>query len=312
MARKGYNLKSGFAIYHHCIGLDRSRDMPIMTQPFGRSGHMSTRTIFGAASLSRVTQEEADRALEVLLQFGVNHIDVAASYGDAELRIAPWLAQYRSQFYVATKTGARTAQEAKEELHRSLERMGIDYVDLWQLHNLVDPIEWDVALSPGGAIDGAVEARKQGLIRAIGVTGHGLQIAATHRRSLERFDFDAVLLPYNYLTMQSPYYADNFNALLVTCQERNAAVQTIKSIAYRPWMDRKHTRSTWYAPLEDQKDIDMAVHWVLKQPGIFLNTVGEIELLPKVLDAASRFQAGPTDEEMEAMVTRLNMEPLFV
>jgi aryl-alcohol dehydrogenase-like predicted oxidoreductase len=289
--------------------------MPITTQPFGRSGHMSTRTIFGAASLSHVTQEEADRTLEVLLQFGVNHIDVAASYGDAELRIAPWLAHYRSQFFVATKTGARTAQEAKEELHRSLERMGIDYVDLWQLHNLVDPIEWDTALSPGGAIDAAVEARKQGLVRAIGVTGHGLQIAATHRRSLERFDFDSVLLPYNYLTMQSPYYAENFNALLATCQQRNVAVQTIKSIAYRPWMGRQHTRSVWYEPLENQQDIDMAVHWALKQPGIFLNTVGDIHLLPRVLDAASRFQPGspgPADEEMQALVNRVGMIPLFV
>jgi len=289
--------------------------MPIATQPFGRTGHISTRTIFGAASLSHVTQEEADRTLEILLQYGVNHIDVAASYGDAELRIAPWLAQHRSQFYVATKTDARTAQEAKKELHRSLERMGIDYVDLWQLHDLADAIEWDTALSPGGVIDAAIEAKKQGLIRAIGVTGHGLQIAAMHRRSLERFDFDAVLLPYNYITMQSPYYAENFSALLSTCQQRNVAVQTIKSIAYKPWMGRTRTRSTWYEPLEDQQDIDMAVHWVLKRPGIFLDTVGDINLLPRVLNAASRFQAdlpGPTDEQMRALVARLHMEPLFV
>ena len=286
--------------------------MAIEVQAFGRSGHMSTRTIFGAASLSAVTQEEADRTLEVLLHYGVNHIDVAASYGDAELRIAPWLERYRGHFYLATKTGARTAQEAKEELHRSLERMRVDYVDLWQLHNLVDPIEWDIALSPGGALDAAIEARAQGLIRAIGVTGHGLQIAATHRRSLERFDFDTVLLPYNYLAMQSPYYAENFNALVATCQQRNVAVQTIKSIAYRPWMGRQHTHAVWYQPLEDQQDIDRAVHWVLKRPGLFLDTVGDIHLLPRVLDAASRFQVGTPDEEMQAMVARLAMEPLFV
>jgi aryl-alcohol dehydrogenase-like predicted oxidoreductase len=286
--------------------------MAIEVQAFGRSGHMSTRTIFGAASLSAVTQEEADRTLEVLLHYGVNHIDVAASYGDAELRIAPWLERYRGHFYLATKTDARTAQEAKEELHRSLERMRVDYVDLWQLHNLVDPIEWDIALSPGGALEVAIEARAQGLIRAIGVTGHGLQIAATHRRSLERFDFDTVLLPYNYLTMQSPYYAENFNALVATCQQRNVAVQTIKSIAYRPWMGRQHTHAVWYEPLEDQQDIDRAVHWVLKRQGLFLDTVGDIHLLPRVLDAASRFQVGTPDEEMQAMVTRLAMEPLFV
>jgi aryl-alcohol dehydrogenase-like predicted oxidoreductase len=289
--------------------------MSIATQPFGRTSHMSTRAIFGAASLGRVTQKEADQTLEVLQRFGVNHIDVAASYGDAELRIAPWLAQNRSQFFVATKTDARTAEEAKEELHRSLKRMGIDYVDLWQLHNLVDPIEWDTALSPGGAIDAAVEAKKRGLIRAVGVTGHGLQIAATHRRSLERFDFDSVLLPYNYITMQNSYYAENFNALLSTCQQRNVAVQTIKSIAYKPWMGHEHTHGTWYEPLEEQQDIDLAVHWVLKRPGIFLNTVGDIQLLPKVLDAASRWQegsAGPTDEQMQELSTRLGMVPLFV
>lgn len=286
--------------------------MAIEVQAFGRSGHMSTRTIFGAASLSAVTQEEADRTLEVLLHYGVNHIDVAASYGDAELRVAPWLERYRGHFYLATKTDARTAQEAKEELHRSLERMRVDYVDLWQLHNLVDPIEWDIALSPGGALEAAIEARTQGLVRAIGVTGHGLQIAATHRRSLERFDFDTVLLPYNYLTMQSPYYAENFNALVATCQQRNVAVQTIKSIAYRPWLGRQHTHAVWYEPLEDQQDIDRAVHWVLKRQGLFLDTVGDIHLLPRVLDAASRFQVGTPDEEMQAMVARLAMEPLFV
>ena len=289
--------------------------MAITTQPFGRTGHVSTRTLFGAAALSHVTQDDADRALDVLLRYGVNHIDVAASYGDAELRIAPWLARHPGQFFVATKTGERTAEKARDELHRSLDRMGIDHVDLWQLHNLVDPIEWDTALSPGGAIEAAVEAKQQGLVRAIGVTGHGLQIVATHRRSLERFDFDSVLLPYNYLTMQSPYYAENFDGLLATCLQRNVAVQTIKSIAYRPWMGRQQTHTTWYEPLQDQADIDLAVHWALKRPGIFLNTVGDLQLLPKVLDAASRFQPGqdePNDEAMQALVTRAGMEPLFV
>jgi aryl-alcohol dehydrogenase-like predicted oxidoreductase len=286
--------------------------MTIPTLPFGRTGHVSTRTLFGAAALGSVSQADADRTLEVLLKYGVNHIDVAASYGDAELRIAPWLAQHRADFFVATKTGARTAKEAKEELHRSLERMGIDYVDLWQLHNLADPIEWDIALSPGGAIEAAIEAKQQGLVRAIGVTGHGAQIAATHRRSLERFDFDSVLLPYNYIMMQNPYYAENFNALVATCQQRNVAVQTIKSIAYRPWLGRPKTHSTWYEPLEDQQDIDRAVHWVLSRPGIFLNTVGDITLLPKVLDAASRFQNAPSDVEMQELMARLHVEPLFV
>lgn len=286
--------------------------MAIATLPFGRLGHESTRTLFGAAALGSVTQGDADRTLDVLMQYGVNHIDVAASYGDAELRIAPWLKHYRDRFFVATKTGQRTAKESKEELNRSLDRMGIDHVDLWQFHNLVDPIEWDVALSPGGVIETAIEAREQGLIGGIGVTGHGSQIAATHRRSLDRFDFDSVLLPLNYITMQSLYYAENFNALDATCKERNTAVQTIKSIAYKPWLGQEHTRNTWYRPLEDQGDIDAAVWWVLARPGVFLNTVGDIDLLPKVLDAASRFPEGTTQDELEPRVARLSLEPLFV
>jgi aryl-alcohol dehydrogenase-like predicted oxidoreductase len=283
----------------------------IARQPFGRSGHMSTRTIFGAAALAQASQEEADRTLEVLLQYGVNHIDVAASYGDAELRIGPWMAQYREHFFLATKTGQRTYQRARDELHRSLERLRVDRVDLLQLHNLVDPIEWDVALSPGGALEAAIEAREQGLVRFIGVTGHGSSIAGMHRRSLERFDFDSVLLPYSYVIMQDPGYASDFEALMTECRARNVAVQTIKSIARRPWWGRPHTHSTWYEPLEDQADIDRAVHWVLGRPGIFLNTVGDTHLLPKVLDAASRYQTAPANEEMSAEVAELEMVSLF-
>jgi len=286
--------------------------MTIERIAFGRTGHSSSRTLFGAAALGRVDQGTADRTLEVLLQHGVNHIDVAASYGDAELRIAPWLKRESKHFFVATKTGHRTRQAAREELQRSLDRMGVDHVDLWQLHNLADPIEWDIALSPGGAIEAAVEARHEGLVRFIGVTGHGAQIAANHRRSLARFDFDSVLLPYNFVTMQLPYYAENFEALVETCRERKVAVQTIKSIATRPWAGREHSASTWYQPLTEQADIDLAVWWVLGRPGVFLNTAGDVELLPRVLDAASRFQSRPSNAEMAELVRRSAAEPLFV
>ena len=283
----------------------------IALEPFGRTGHRSSRTIFGAASLSQVTQSAADRTLDVLLQYGVNHIDTAAGYGDSELRIAPWLKREPGTFFLATKTGERKADAAREQLHRSLERLGVDHVDLWQLHSLADPIEWDTALSPGGVIEAAVEARDQGLVKFIGVTGHGIQIAAGHRRSLARFDFDSVLLPYNVVTMREPYYADNFEALARTCAERQVALQTIKSIALRPWLGREHTRTTWYEPLEEQSDIDLAVWWVLGRPGVFLNTVGDIELLPRVLDAASSFDKRPTEEAMSALVERSRLEPLF-
>src|ERR1700704_3024438 len=285
--------------------------MAIPVLDFGRTGHKSTRTLFGAAALGRVSQEVADRTLEVLLRHGVNHIDTAASYGDAELRIRPWLKREAGRFFLATKTDARTKREAREELHRSLDRLGVDHVDLWQLHNLADPIEWDIALSRGGVIEAAVEARAEGLVRFIGVTGHGAQIAATHRRSLERFDFDSVLLPYNFVTMQLPYYAENFEGIMRTCAERKVAVQTIKSIALGPWLGREHTRTTWYEPLEDQADIDRAVWWVLGRPGIFLNTVGDIGVLPRVLDAAERFDIRPADSEMSSMFDRSKAEPLF-
>jgi aryl-alcohol dehydrogenase-like predicted oxidoreductase len=219
--------------------------MTIETAEFGRTGHASTRVIFGAAALGDEPQNVADETFEVLLEHGVNHIDVAAGYGEAEVRLKPLLARERDRFYLATKTVERKAGPARDEIRRSLERMGVDHIDLLQLHNLADPIEWDIALSPGGALEAALEAREEGLVGAIGVTGHGAQIAATHRRSLERFDFDSVLLPYNYVTMRNPYYAENFNALYDTCRERGIAIQTIKSIALRHWRDRPHTRSTW-------------------------------------------------------------------
>ena len=286
--------------------------MAIPTMAFGRTGHESSRVLFGAAALSNVTQDVADRTLQVLLEHGVNHIDVAFSYGEAELRVRPWLRRHRKEFFLATKTDGRTAADARDQLYRSLDRLGVDHVDLWQLHSLADPIEWDTALSPGGAIDAAVEAKEQGLIRFIGITGHGVQIAANIRRSLERFDFDTVLLPYNYVTMQLPYYAENFDAVVRTCQQRGAAVQTIKSIALRPWLGRPRRRTTWYEPLESQGDIDLAVWWVLGHPGVFLNSAGDVDLLPRVLSAAERFEQRPTDDEMQAMVERSGLNPIFV
>lgn len=278
---------------------------------FGRTGHLSTRTLFGAAALSNVTQPEADQTLDVLLAFGVNHIDTAASYGDAELRIGPWMKQHRQDFFLATKTEKRTYQEAKEELYRSLERLRVDSVDLWQMHILVDPAEWEAAMGPGGALEAFIEAREEGLVRFLGVTGHETTVAAMHLRSLERFDFDSVLLPYNFPMMQNPQYAADFAALLAVCRERKVAVQTIKSITRGPWGNKPHSRATWYEPLEDQDEIDTAVHYVLNHPDFFLNTVGDIHLLPKVLDAASRFQ--PTEQAaVEKELAQLDMEPLFV
>jgi aryl-alcohol dehydrogenase-like predicted oxidoreductase len=278
---------------------------------FGGTGHDSTRTIFGAAALGSVTQTEADATLEVLLEHGVNHIDTAASYGDSELRVAPWLKQHRDRFFLATKTGKRDYKDAREEIRRSLDRLGVGHVDLLQLHNLVDVIEWEFALRDGGALDAAVEARDEGLVRFIGVTGHGLTVAKMHLRSLERFPFDSVLLPYSYVQMRDERYAGDFERLAAVCAERGVAVQTIKAISLAPWDGREQTAATWYEPLREQEDIDLAVHWVLGRPGVFLNTVGDITLLPKVLDAARRFEARPADGALDELLSQRHLVPLF-
>jgi aryl-alcohol dehydrogenase-like predicted oxidoreductase len=282
-------------------------------QPFGRTGHESTRTIFGAAALARVTQDEADRTLEVLLKYGVNHIDTAPRYGDSELRIGPWMREHRHDFFLATKIAERRYKAAKEQFKRSLERLQVDHVDLLQLHNLGDPIEWQMALGPGGALDAAIEAREHGLVRFIGVTGHGTAIAAMHLKSLAYFDFDSVLLPYNYATVQIPKYADDFEAVAKLCRERNIAVQTIKAIALKPWgMNALRNKATWYEPLTEQCDIDLAVHWVMSRPGIFLNTAGDTTLLPKILDAASRYGQQFNQNEIKSRFDSLEITTLFV
>jgi aryl-alcohol dehydrogenase-like predicted oxidoreductase len=283
----------------------------IPKQPFGRTGHTSTRILFGAAALWSVTQAEADATLDTLIKFGINHIDTAASYGEAERRIGPWMDHHRAQFFLATKTEERTRLKGRESLHRSLELLHTDHVDLLQLHNLSTQREWEIALGPGGVLEACVEAREQGLIRFIGVTGHGTDIARLHRLALERFDFDSVLLPYNYMMMQNPRYAAEVKELFSICRERNVAIQAIKSIARGEWGDQPHSRDTWYHPLEDQADIDLAVHWVLGEPMAFLNSAGDIHILPRVLAAAQRYQSKPSDSEMEALATRAGMQPLF-
>ncbi len=284
----------------------------IPTHPFGRTGHDSTRIIFGAAALYSASQEVADRTLALLEEHGINHFDTAASYGDSELRLGPWLEHNRDKVFLATKTGEREAEPAYDEIRRSLERLRVDHVDLIQLHNLVDEAEWETAVGPGGALEAAIRARDEGLVRFIGVTGHGVTVAEMHRRSLERFDFDSVLLPYNFPMMQNPRYAADFENLVALCNERNVAVQTIKAITQAPWGDRERTAGTWYEPLREQGPIDLTVGWVLGREGVYLNTVGDPDILPLTLDAAERFDGTrPTDEAMTELVRQWEMAPLF-
>ena len=284
----------------------------IAKRPFGRTGHQSSATIFGAAAFSDAAPTDIEPTLELLLAHGVNHIDTANSYGQSETLLGPVLPRYRDQFFLATKTGERTAAKAREHLHRSLDLLRTDHLDLWQMHCLVDEPEWEVAFGPGGVVEAFEEAKAQGLTRFLGITGHGVQTSAMHRRSLARFDFDAVLLPYNYAMMQNAQYAADFEALVRVCAERNVAMQTIKAIARGPWGDQPHNYHTWYAPLSAQADIDAAAAYVLRRPQLFLNTTSDLGLLKKTLEAAERFFAEGEPAAVDAAVAAQAAEPLFV
>lgn len=280
--------------------------------PFGRTGHLSTRAIFGAAAFWSVTQYEADVAMEQLLALGVNHVDVAAGYNEAEDRLGNWIRRNGHPFFLATKSDKRTAKQAREELLRSLDRLQVDHVDLWQFHNLVDPKEWEIALGPGGVLEAALEARREGLIRFIGVTGHELWAPTLHLRALERFDFDSVLISYSYILLsQNPQFKADVEQLLKVCRNRKTAVQMIKVTVHSPWEEENHPYKTWYRPLNEQSEIDLAVHWALQNEGCFLNTPADLEIMPKVMDAVARYQTPPSDAEMQAQVDRLGMKPLF-
>ncbi len=281
-------------------------------QSFGSTGHQSTRLLFGAAALGNVTQDEADQTMELIREHGINHLDTAASYGEAELRLGPWMETHRDEFFLATKTGERTRAEAYNEIQRSLERLRTDHIDLIQLHNLVDEEEWRTAFAPGGALEGVVEAKEEGLVRFIGVTGHGVTVAAQHLRSLQEYPFDSVLLPYNFAMSRDERYIADFEDLFAVCVDGGVAIQTIKAITRGPWGNQQPTANTWYEPLTDQEAIDTAVSWVLGREGVFLNTVGDIHVLPRVIDAAERFTQRPDDEQMRALEKAFGLEPLFV
>ena len=281
--------------------------------PFGQTGHLSTRAIFGAAALGGVSQQQADATLATLLDYGVNHIDTAPSYGEAEQRIAPWLPRHRDDFFVATKTEKRSYEESRAQIDGSLGRLNISHVDLLQLHSLGDESDWNRVFAEDGAFKAVIEAKEAGKTRFVGITGHGVDIARLHLRALEIYPFDAVLLPLNYPMSLNQGYMNDFNELRAVCRERGVAMQTIKAVSRRPWGEQERTAATWYQPLAEQDAIDNAVNWVFGHyPEVFLNTAGDVAVLPRVLDAASRFENAPSDEAMAAMSGEREMAPLFV
>lgn len=281
------------------------------TQTFGRTGHQSTRLIFGAAALGSMGQDRADATMALLDAHGVNHIDTARSYGDSELRLAPWLAGNRDRVFLATKTGERTGPAARAELEESLTRLGVGHVDLIQLHNLVEPDEWDTAFAPGGAVEALAKARDEGLCNFIGVTGHGVRIAAMHLRSLQAFDFDSVLLPFNFVLLERPDYRADFEALVELCAARNVAVQTIKSIARGRWSGSREGKFSWYEPLTDAAPIGRAVRYVLSDNQRFLNTTSDASLLPILLEAAAGDLSAPLPDELRRDIDDFGITALF-
>ncbi len=280
---------------------------------FGRTGHRSSRVIFGAAALGGVRQESADRILAEVLAAGINHIDTAAGYGDSELRLAPWLAAHRPEVFLATKTGRRSGDGARRELEASLTRLGVSSVDLIQLHNLVEPDEWERAFAPDGAVAALVRAQHEGLVGAVGVTGHGLRIAHMHLRSLERHPFASVLFPWNAALAGVEGYAHDVRALMEVCRERGVAMQMIKSIARRRWTEESARRFSWYEPLTDSGAIARAVRFVMSEPDLFVNSSSDARLLGAIVAAATSADARvrPTDEEFSADAVAFGVQPLF-
>ena len=279
--------------------------------PFGNTGHSSSRAIFGSFCVGRCDQETADGVLDKLLEYGINHIDTAPAYGDAELRVGSWMPQYRDQFFLATKTDKRTYQEAREQFYRSLDRLRVSHVDLLQMHNLTDVVYREFAMGSGGTLDFLIEAREEGLTRFIGITGHGILTPKMHLQSLQRFPFDTVLLPCNYPMLQLPHYRSDFNRLISYCQEHNVAVQTIKSTARGLWGNKPRSHATWYEPLSDEESVKKSVHWVMGQSGLFLITTGDMQVLPKFLTSTADFAGPPTDGQMETLIAEKEMKPLF-
>jgi aryl-alcohol dehydrogenase-like predicted oxidoreductase len=287
--------------------------MSMETLEFGHTGHQSTRVIFGAAALGGMRQEKADGLIELVRKAGINHFDTAASYGDSELRLAPFLQSHRNEVFLATKTGQRDGSGARKELETSLRRLEVAQVDLIQLHNLTDQAGWKTAMSAGGAVEALIQARDEGLVKHIGVTGHGTYAAAMHLQSLNEFEFDSVLVPYNYSMRAHPEFAADLEKLISTCAERRVAVQTIKAVARRRWRDEDaDKRFSWYMPIREPEALRRAVHYTLARPGLFLNTTSDATILPAVFEAAAGRIEMPSDQQMAQDAQDLGIEPLFV
>jgi len=274
----------------------------------GRTGQMSTIVTLGGAALSRVSQEDADKVVELALSHGVNHIDVAPTYGDAELRLRPWMKKHRDDFFLGCKIGKRTKKEATEELHRSLERLGVTSFDLYQLHGLDDLKELDIALGPEGAMEAIQEAQDEGLVKYIGITSHRIP---TVLEALRRFDFDTVLFPLNYVLRRHREPFNDYEPLLEVVKKKDVGTIVMKAFAKQRWQTEEHTYETWYEPFESQPEIDMCLRFVLSQGVTTVASAGDIRLVPKIISAAERYVELPREEQERLIDTAASLKPLF-
>lgn len=278
---------------------------------FGRTGHMSTVAIFGAAAFWEISQADADKVMEQVIEAGVNHIDVAPSYGQAEERVGPWMPRERERFFLGCKTTERTKQGAWDEMQRSLKRLQTESFDLYQCHAVTTMEELDAVTMKGGALEAFVEARQRGLIKYIGITGHGVDAPKIYLDALRRFDFDSVLFPLNFVQVVNPEYRKYTEELISVCKAKDVGTMVIKSITKGPWGEKRHTATTWYEPFDQMEEIQRAVNFALSFEVTGLCTAGDTRILPLVLQACENFKQLPP-AELEAVIQNgRQYEPLF-
>jgi predicted aldo/keto reductase-like oxidoreductase len=281
------------------------------TRRFGRTAHLSTVAIFGATAFWEISQPDADRVMELVIEAGVNHIDVAPSYGQAELRIGPWMPRERGRFFLGCKTQERTKAGAWQELQRSLKLLQTESFDLYQLHAIMTMEELDQVTRTGGALEAVIEAKNAGLTRFIGITGHGIDAPAIYLEALKRFDFDSVLFPLNFIQMANPVYRKNTEDLIAECKKKDVGMLIIKSVSKGPWGDRPHTATTWYEPFDQAAEIQTAVNYVLSLPVTGICTAGDTRVLPLVLQACENYTPLTTQEQENLIKLGLLYHPLF-
>ena len=281
------------------------------TRRFGRTGHMSTIAIFGAAAFWEISQADADKVMEQVIAAGVNHIDVAPSYGQAEDRVGPWMPRERQRFFLGCKTMERTKDTAWKEMQASLKRLKTESFDLYQFHAVNSLEELDAVTMKGGALEAAVSAQKAGLTKFIGITGHGVDAPAIYLEALRRFDFDSVLFPLNFVQMGNLEYRKNAEALIAECRQKDVGTMVIKTIAKAPWDDRPHTATTWYEPFNQMDEIQRGVNYALSQDVTGLCTAGDTRILPLVFKACENFTPLDSVEQEKLIESGKAFQPLF-